>query len=262
MRCQDEHWAELVVGRALDALEPVDDAALEAHLAECDDCQALLAEMQHVSATLAYAVEEAEPPAELLDHIRAALPARVAVPASVISFEAARQRRFRIGPGHARRVVASLAAASVAAAFVVTGAYAVRVNRDRNEARQSLTAEGSVIRELQSPSAYRVALSSGGPAGGFAVVDGRSVALVVDNLDHNDTSTSIYVLWAAAYPGAAMKAVQGFDIRHDGVNVVHAMLPDTVGQPQIFGVTEEKGRALPATPGRAVLGVSDSESNA
>jgi len=68
--------AELAAGAALDDLEPTERAALDAHLASCTSCQALVAELDEVLADLALAAPELQPPASLrvdvLDSLRAA----------------------------------------------------------------------------------------------------------------------------------------------------------------------------------------------
>ena len=74
--------AELAAGAALDDLEPTERAALDAHLASCTSCQALVAELDEVLADLALAAPELQPPASLrgdvLDSLRAAPPSIVA----------------------------------------------------------------------------------------------------------------------------------------------------------------------------------------
>ena len=70
--------AELAAGAALDDLEPAERAALDAHLASCSSCQALVADLDEVLADLALAAPELQPPASLrgdvLDGLRAASP--------------------------------------------------------------------------------------------------------------------------------------------------------------------------------------------
>lgn len=270
-----EEWAELVVGRAFDALEPGDDARLNLHLAGCAPCRTLLLDMTHVAGSLAYGVEDAEPPAALRAKIRAALPVDEPVEVSgapagrvvVLSDRAHSRRPGRTArtarPGRSlapsrgiRRFALAAAGTGVAAALALTGAYAVNMHSDRNRVRTALAAESAAIHDLQSDSSYTVSLSSGDQARGAAIVSGRTVDLVTAGLDRNNTSTSQYVLWASAGPGQPMRAVRGFDVTASGVDVVRATLPASVGSAPSFAVSEEQGRALPIIPGRLVLGVS------
>jgi hypothetical protein len=256
-------WYELVVGRVLDALEPVEDARLSAHLPTCPDCRDLEAEMAAVAASLAYAGQDLEPPAALLEGIRAALPAvESRVPAAVgggrlvlMADRSARRGARRRRPS--QRFLTVAAALSAAAALVVVGTFAVQARSDRDRATTKLASEATVIRDLQDGNSYSVLLSSNGTATGAAVVDGRSVDLVTNGLDANNTRTSEYVLWVSIAPGR-MQAIKGFDVSGTGPQVVHAMLPAAATAPTVFGVTQEAGRTLPSTPGRAVLGVSTS----
>lgn len=260
-----DDWAELVVGRALDALEPGDEARLDAHLPGCSDCRALLADMTHVAASLAYGVDEAEPPAELLERIQAALPSRrpaevraTVTPAQELSGRRQRRAAGRGPSRHARpapRLLTATAGLSAAAALIVAGFYTANLHTERDKARASLAAEASVISTLQRGSAYSVPLSSAGPATGAVVVSGHTVELVTSGLDHNDTSSSQYVLWAGV-GSQPLSAVRGFDVTADGVHVVGATLPASTPAPTAFAVTEERGRTLPTIPGRLVLGKS------
>lgn len=256
-----EEWAELVVGRALDALEPGDDARLEAHLPACADCRTLLAEMAHVAASLAYAADEVEPPAELLERIQAALPARHATPEGdamrTDDLADRRVRRRAAGRAHrpSRRLTLGAAGLSAAAALALVGVYTANLHDQRDRARTSLAVEASVISTLQRGSAYSVPLISGGPATGAVVVSGHTIDLVTDGLDKNDASTSQYVLWAAT-PGRTIQPIRGFDVSSDGLHVVRATVPATMQTPTTFAVSEERGRTLPIIPGRLVLGRS------
>lgn len=243
-------FPELVAGRALDALEPGDDALLDAHLPTCPDCRALLDLLVGTAAALAHGVDDMEPPPELLDRIRAALPAdarRGSLP-EVVSLEERRRRRVPT------RVVSRIAAGLVAAAVVATGTYAVHIRSSRDHAETALSASNEVIRHLQDPGAYSVELRSGGAATGTAIVDGKAVDLVAENLGRNDTRSGIYVLWAASVNHPGMVAVATFDVTSNDKTVVQATLPPSVAGPTAFGVTHEKGRVAPALPSTPVLG--------
>lgn len=257
-------YAELVVGRVLDALEPGDDALLTAHLGGCHTCSDLLADMRHTAASLAYDAEQIEPPPELLDRIRAALPPPSVTQLDTTPVVPARSRHtfgtrtLSRRPGGRTRVVARatarIAAGLVAAAVLFTGGYAVHAQEHQDGAK-TLASDQLVIDHLKSGSSYSVGLVSGGAATGTAVVDGRSIDLIANGLGRNDSRNSIYVLWAARPGTTTMTAVTGFDVASDGLSVVHATLPAGLVGPTTFGVTHEAGRTLPKTPGQAVLGV-------
>lgn len=259
-------YPELVVGRVLDALEPGDEAVLAKHLETCAACSELLADMSQTAATLAYDVEQIEPPVELLDRIRAALPApelsgadatpAVLIPSARHTFGArtlARRRGSRTKL--AVRATTKIAAGIAAAAVLFSGGYAWHAREHSSDMAKTLASDQLVIDHLKTGSSYSVGLVSGGAATGTAVVDGRSVDLIADGLGRNNASNSIYVLWAARPGTTTMTAVTGFDVTSNGLSVVHATLPPGLVGPTTFGVTHEAGRTLPKTPGQAVLGV-------
>lgn len=251
-------FAELVVGRALDALEPGDDALLTAHLRGCDTCTELLAGMRQTAAALAYDTDPAEPPPELVERIRAALPVpdlRAAVPDQERRRGTPTWHRPRSWLRIPARTATRVAAGVAAAAVLFSGGYAWHAYEHRGTAAKTLASEQVVLEHLGASASYSVSLVSGGAATGTAVVDGRHVDLVASGLGRNDTHDSIYVLWAAARGTTTMTAIAGFDVTSDGLSVVHATLPPGVVGPTTFGVTHEAGRTLPATPGQAVLGV-------
>jgi len=265
-----ERYSELVVGQALDALEPADEQLLAQHLPGCVPCSQLLAEMSHVGSALAYGVEDAQPPASLLASIQAGIAANPRTVANdhellaprsgedntgvVTQLDTVRrQRRPRLS---GRAGVVAAAAASVIALGVV-GTFAVQETSGRQAATSALAAERQVLAHLDHAGAYTVTLASGGAATGAAVVDGKDLWLVTHDLARNDAKSSIYVLWAANNAGT-MVAVSGFDVTAGNVTVVHATLPAGIERPAVFGVTHEMGRRLPSVPGNAVLGVRSS----
>ncbi len=259
-----DDFTELVVGYALDALEPVDEQLLVAHLATCLRCQTFLDEMRNVGSALAQGVADAEPPAALFDFIKsvAATPQDFAglddvsepfvLPPLPLDSKRVRRRRHPHVP--MRALVLSAAAVAVLALAGLSG-YAVHERSGHESATAALQSEQQVLKHLDHPGAYTVTLASGGAATGAAIVDGTDVYLVAHDLGKNDTATSIYVLWAAD-PTGRMVAVGSFDVRSTSVTIVSSPLPASVGQPQKFGVTHEAGRQAPAVPGTAVLGVS------
>ena len=256
----DDRFAELVAGRALDALEPGDDAILDAHLADCSDCRGLLDELRTTATNLAHGVDDHEPPPELLDKIRAALPsdAHRAPIAEVVSLP--RRSRRPLSPS---ALLPRVAAGVAAAAVLTAGGYALHTRSDQRRAQGSLSQSQQVLEHLQDAGAYAVSLKSQGAATGTAVVDGRRIDLITTNLGRNDAADSQYVLWVGSGTDPVMVAVVGFDVTRDGQIVVPATLPAGVSAPTVFDVTHERGRALPAAPGGSpVLGVQSSSAGA
>ena len=66
-------FEELAVGHALGALEPEDEQVFVRHLSGCARCERDLTEHLSTLAHLAYAADDAEPPAGLLGSLRAAV---------------------------------------------------------------------------------------------------------------------------------------------------------------------------------------------
>jgi hypothetical protein len=273
-----EPYTELVVGYALDALEPGDEQELLTHLPFCNVCQDFLADMREVAAGLASDVPSEEPPAVLLENIRVAIaetPQDVSAQDRAVlheldasterrinrkaagdgrsgsSVSPARGRRWEIfGPG--RRVMAVAAALIAVVALAGVGGYALHAASERNNASATLRADQAVLSHLDNPGAYSVTLTSGGAASAAAVVDGQDVYLVAHDINKNDKTSSIYVLWAAQSNGG-MVAVGTFDVSKDGLNVIHMTLPNGIAGPERFGVTHESGRKAPAVPGATIL---------
>jgi anti-sigma factor RsiW len=111
---------ELLAAYALDALDPEDERAVEAHLATCPDCRRDVAALREAAASLATGVPSVEPPAALKTRIMRAteLEARVEPPAPVTPLPAGRPRNW------------SLAVAALAAALaVVLGGLNLSLNR-------------------------------------------------------------------------------------------------------------------------------------
>lgn len=269
-----EPYAELVVGYALDALEPGEEQQILEHLPGCAICQQFLADLREVAAHLALDVPDEETPAELLGRLRSAVaetpqeiePDTVATLRDFADLPTARasagrrellrrsgSSRPRRRSGRPTRRIGAIAAGLVAAlALAGVSMYAAETASDRDQKVTALRANQEVLSHLDSPGAYSVPLTSGNGASGAAVVDGRDVYLLAQELGRNDRKSSIYVLWAAQGTGP-MVAVGSFDVVKKGSTVVHATLPDAVSAPQRFGVTHESGRVPPPVPGAVIL---------
>ncbi len=151
----DESIHSLAPAYALDGLDPEDERRFEAHLAECERCREDVEAYRESASALAYAVEPAEPPAELRERILTA--ARNERP-SVVPL---RPRRIAVP----RRAVAAFAA--VAAAIVVgLGLWAVLGNGGSGTRQVALSgAEGTLAVSGSGKASLTLATIRPAPAG-------------------------------------------------------------------------------------------------
>ncbi|NHC46199.1 anti-sigma factor [Motilibacter aurantiacus] len=167
---EDQH--SLVGAAALDALEPGERAAFEAHLRTCDDCRRELASLQATLGQLALTAGSVPPPGRLRDEVLA----RVA---------RTRQQPPVVTPlRRSRRAVQWLAAAAAAVVFVALGTTVVvqqqRISdRDQQISAQERRAEQAAALLRATPEV--VALPAGGElayatAAGAALVEIRDTA--------------------------------------------------------------------------------------
>jgi anti-sigma factor RsiW len=163
---------ELTAGYALDALDPEERSAFEAHLATCERCQEELASFWQVSGSLAYAVAGPAPSQELRDRL---LERARAEPPNVVPL---RPRRWALP-------VAVTAAAAAAAAAIGLGLWGSSLQDDLDEAR----ALSSV---LADPQARTIALQ--GADGRLVVSETGEAVLVVDGLPEAPAGQT-YKVW-------------------------------------------------------------------
>jgi anti-sigma-K factor RskA len=147
---------QLTAAYALDALEPDEARAYEAHLDACARCREELAGLAGTASALAYAAAGPQPPAELRGRILETAPAerQNLVPLRT-------RRRLRVSP------LAGVAAAA-ACLLVALGIWNVSLHRD-------LDHKNAIAAVLGDPAAAHVALPK---AAGQLVVSKRGVALV------------------------------------------------------------------------------------
>lgn len=194
---------------ALDALDPDEVRAFEAHLAACDACQAEVAEAREVAAALSATVAT-DPPAHLRDAVLAEVAAlapepdavrgRHAAPPADVADDAAqadpardatagsstRQDRQLDAPKPAtRRWVLALAAAVVAIALAGVAGWAVR-ERDqaRDEAASAQDQAAELTRILAAPDLQTgtAAVSGGGTATVIRSARREAAVLVANEL--------------------------------------------------------------------------------
>jgi anti-sigma-K factor RskA len=211
---------ELTVGYALDALEPEERRAYEAHLPTCDRCQEELAGFWQTTEALAVAASGPEPDRELRERMLAAARAE---PQVVLPFESRR-----------RRAVPALAAVAAVAAVValVVGVWAARLSSDLSRTRSALERQRAAAALLADPSSRSVPLSAG--SGRLVVnADGQAV-LVLDRLAPAPPGKT-YEAWIIA-SGTPRSA--GLFSGRNGVDVVG--VDGTLGRGDVVAVTIEK----------------------
>jgi Anti-sigma-K factor rskA/Putative zinc-finger len=196
---------ELTAGYALDALDPEERSAYEAHLAGCEQCQDELESFWTTTEALAVAASGPAPSTALRDRILADVRAE---PQVVVPLEA---RRRRLVP-----VLAATAAIAAVVALAV-GIWASDLSSQLDESRAALERQRAAAAVLADPGARSVALETGS---GRLVVngDGRAV-LVLDDLGPAPTGKT-YELWIVAgdspvraglFPGAGGREIVGVD---------------------------------------------------
>ena len=157
---------ELTAGYALDALDPDERRAYEAHLPTCASCQQELESFWETTEALAVAASGPAPSAGLRDRILADV--RAEPPQNVVPFE---PRRRRVVP------VLAVAAAAAAVVALAVGLWASNLSGELDETRAALERERAAAAILVDPDAQSVALQAGD---GRLVVnaDGRAVLVL------------------------------------------------------------------------------------
>jgi anti-sigma-K factor RskA len=225
----------LVSARALDALDPADAAAVEAHLAGCESCRAAFDEALETAAALALSVPPSEPPANLRERILVAARATpqeeaAAAPAPVSAVAPARRRR--------RFSEIFTPSRNFAAAFALAAALLGVLYLSERDRASTLEAERDhsvlVSQALATPGAQVVALSGPGGAGGGAVVlaADRKPLVVSDLLPA--PPGKVWEVWTIPPGGAPVSA----GLMHGGADNV-LQLDDAVGKGTTVAITAE-----------------------
>ena len=225
---------ELTAGYALDALDPDERRAFEAHLSGCERCQEELASFWETTEALAVAASGPEPSPDLRERILADV--RAEPPQVVVPFESRR-----------RRAAPVLAAAAAIAAVVALGIglWASSLSSELDDTRAALKRQQTAAEVLVDPDAKSVALQDGS---GHLVVDtnGRAV-LVVDVYPLGSSQT--YEMWIApqgdinaAKPAGTFPGIEG--------GLETELVDGVVSSGDIIAVTVEKagGVSAPTTP--------------
>ncbi|HWL45454.1 MAG TPA: anti-sigma factor [Ilumatobacter sp.] len=219
---------DLAAAYALDALDPAERAAYEAHFTTCAACRGDVAELRETAAQLG-GLTAATPPADLKSRVLAEVATtRQLAPRTASVVPLVPRRRGRV----------LAAVATVAAAVVLVMAAALVVGRGGNEFNDQLAAM------LADPSARMVELDGAGAGSVRLVWDGARVAVVGIGLA-DPGSGQRYELWMVDSDGA--HPMQLLD-RADGGQVQRVL--DAPGHAVAWGVTLEPvaGSPTPTEP--------------
>ena len=155
---------ELTAAYALDALEPGDREAYEAHLRSCEPCQEELASFAGVTEALAVAASGPAPSPDLRDRVLAQVRAE---PQVVVPFESPRSRRLALP------AVATLAAIAALVAVAI-GIWAIQLSGDLDDTRSALERQREAAAIVADPESQTISLAAG--QGRLVVApDGRAV---------------------------------------------------------------------------------------
>lgn len=205
---------DLTAAYSLDALDPEDARAYEAHLARCDRCRAELAELTEAATALAFAAPTPAPPPDLRARILR---------------EAARERS-NVVPLRARWATPITAIAAVAAcAAVGLGIWAATLSGKLDRREAALSRQDRVARIVASPGSRRVVF----PQGSLVVTSAGEAALLLRNLAQPGSGRT-YEAWVA--DGGAPRPAGLFK----GGDVVAVPLEQPVGKAATVLITREK----------------------
>ncbi len=253
-------FEELAAGHALGALEPQDEQLFLAHLPSCARCARDLREHLETLTHLAYAPDPAEPPASLLEGIRAGVAASgraagLGASTAPASLDAARARRT--DARRLRRAGVLTGVAAAAALVIGLGAWNVTLQSDRDQQTAWGERMTAAVRELGVPGTDAVPLQADGDVVAVALVQGQDLSLLVDGLKANDARTTTYVLWGQSRFGD-VRPVAAFDVGEQGLDVRGGLhLQAGIADVTRFMVTHEQGRSAPPIPTKPVLASGD-----
>ena len=179
----DAETHELIVGYALDALDPGEEARVRELLATSEEAREELRAYSDVAAALATAASGPSPRPALRERI---LEGARAEPQAIVSLDA--RRRSRLVP------MLGAAAAVAACAALALGLWGATASRDLDDARAALERQRAVAAVLADPDARAVGLETGD---GRLVVDTRGAAVLVLNGIAPAPAGKTYELWVA-----------------------------------------------------------------
>lgn len=206
----------LTAAYALDALDPSEAAAYEAHLAQCEECRAELRELQASASSMAYALDAQAPPPGLRDRI----------------LVQARSERSNVVPLPSRRAfrVAAAAAAVAASAAIGLGVWAASLSSELDDRAAAPSEEALAV--LADPDASHVALE--GADGTLVVAPSGEAVLLLQDLEQLDEGR-YYTAWVIEDAESVLHA--GAFAADDATEVV--ILTEPVPDGAVVGVTIE-----------------------
>jgi hypothetical protein len=232
-------YEQLAAGFALSALEPEDELAFREHLLGCERCAQSLLDHSTTMGHLAFAAEAEEPPASVLEGIRAGVRATrsegLRPVEAVASMEVARHRRERARWRNAL--------VGVAAGLVLAGGITLVGGLGDDRPQQQTSALTELVASLTKPGARVVDLKGQGHA--VAILNGTHLSLAVQGLPVNDRASSVYVLWGKSRYGG-VSAVGTFDVGSTDPVAINDLGTVTPGTLEALMVTKEEGRTAPA----------------
>jgi anti-sigma-K factor RskA len=220
----DTHDIDLVAPYVLDALEPEERAAFEAHLQTCEVCRLEVAELSLVVDVLPLAVELVEPPAGLKNRIIDAIaeepsakPALTALPGGA----SARQRGLSVR--WYEGTLALVAAVVIAGLGVWNLQLQHQVTNQKNRVAYQLDINRAI---LSGATVTRLPATSNTPAQAAMVQpkNGAAPYLLVNNLPATP-SNKVYELWYMR--GTVPTAVKVFTYSGNDPTVVPLSRPTT-----------------------------------
>jgi anti-sigma-K factor RskA len=227
---------ELTASYALDALDPEERSAYEAHLPGCEPCQRELASFWETTEALAVAASGPEPTPALRERILADV--RAEPLQNVVPLE---PRRRRLAPA-----LGAVAAVAAVAALAI-GLWASDLSNQLDETRAALERQQAAAEVLADPDARSVALAEG--EGRLVVdADGKAV-LVVDDLGPAPEGKT-YELWVVSHGEDPEPA--GLFPGRDGREI--APVDGTVQPGQVVLVTLEPEGGVDAPTSEPIVG--------
>lgn len=265
---------ERTVGWALHALEPDEEIAAIEHLESCRDCSRTASEVAEVTAGMAVAVEQRDPPpglrASILEQAartpqqRPGTPRAESTPVDPDGASSERPERARPGgrqpsrrPGRfalrGRRLVAAAATIAVLAGGGVVIGYTQQVRSEREATIFDMVARydrpGMTHAFLaEAPNTQPVAA---------VMVEGDQRMVINMGLRPNPVEQQTYVLWGVAGDDAAPRAVGTFDVSAASGDPISVPSPPE-GSFAMYAVSLEQGRRAPESPS-AVLAIGHVE---
>ena len=222
---------ELTAGYALDALDPDERRAYEAHLEGCEQCREELAAFWQTTEALAVAASGPAPSTGLRERVLAGAREE---PQVVVPLES---RRRRTAP-----ILGAIAAVAAVAALAI-GLWAAGLSSDLDETRAALERERAAAAVLADPASRSVSLQPGGD-GRLVVTPAGQAVLVVDELGPAPAGKT-YEMWVVSHGGTPQRA--GLFPGGDGRDVVPVDGIVEAGQVVLVTVEEEGGVDAPTS---------------